>query len=240
MKLVCQHFLLRNCVSLTLREHGIDVGDNVEVTQCTPRDSGCNFVDNGCTSMDFKGNNFRSGISRSFHNTSNTIYDSALRNTSCTLRDTPDTTGDICSTLKSVTNGTSIDTNCTPRVVNGTSMIIGGTSKDVYNTSNGSRGTSVDYNDGTLRYVESKNSACAVNTSAATLPDVSDSHKGTKHDAELWTNVENAMLSADNKVRENLERNGVSAHEDLDNDEESEEGQLWTVVEGRRHISEVI
>lgn len=240
---------------LTLREHGIDAGDNVEVTQGTLRDSDCDFVDNGCTSRDCEGSNFRDtyGTSRSIDSTSNAIYDGTLRSTSCTLRGSTGTLRDTCSTSESVTNGTSMDshsaltdTKCSPRILNGTSVDIGSTLRDACSTSKERNGTSMDnrsaFNDSTVRYVEGNSSARIVETSAtkATLPEVSDSDKATKHDAGLWTNVENAMLSTDNKVREGLEMNGVSAHEDLDNDEDSEEGQLWTVVEGRRHISEVI
>ena len=230
---------------LTLREHGIHVGDNVEVTQGTLRDSGCNFVDHGCTSRDCEGSNFRD-------QNSNAIYDGSLRNTSCTLRGSG-TVRNTSSTSESVTYGTSmdsrsstIDTNCTPNVINSTIMDIGSTLRGARSTSKGSHGTSMDnhsaFNNSSVKCIEGNNSARVVDTSAAkaTLLEVSDNHKATKHDVELWTNVENAMLSTDNKVRENLEMNGVSAHEDLDNDEDSEEGQLWTVVEGRRHISEVI
>jgi hypothetical protein len=47
------------------------------------------------------------------------------------------------------------------------------------------------------------------------------------------------MLLSENEVKTDLQRNGIFG-EDLVEDEDGEEGQLWKVLEGKRPLSDVV
>lgn len=54
----------------------------------------------------------------------------------------------------------------------------------------------------------------------------------------LWLKIEATMKARESYAIEALENLGIVA-EGVD-DEQSEEGQLWTVVEGTTHLAEVV
>lgn len=55
----------------------------------------------------------------------------------------------------------------------------------------------------------------------------------------LWLKIEATMKARESYAIEALENLGIVAEGD-DDDDESEEGQLWTVVEGKTHLAEVV
>lgn len=54
----------------------------------------------------------------------------------------------------------------------------------------------------------------------------------------LWLKIEATMKARESYAIEALENLGIVA--EGDDDDESEEGQLWTVVEGKTHLAEVV
>ena len=54
----------------------------------------------------------------------------------------------------------------------------------------------------------------------------------------LWLKIEATMKARESYAIEALENLGIVA-EGVD-DEQSEEGELWTVVEGKTHLAEVV
>lgn len=53
----------------------------------------------------------------------------------------------------------------------------------------------------------------------------------------LWLKIEATMKARESYAIEALENLGIVAEGD---DDESEEGQLWKVVEGKTHLAEVV
>lgn len=53
----------------------------------------------------------------------------------------------------------------------------------------------------------------------------------------LWLKIEATMKARESYAIEALENLGIVAEGD---DDESEEGQLWNVVEGKTHLAEVV
>ena len=175
----------------------------------------------------------------------------------CSLRDTH-----VTSSINCTSNGTLMDTSCTSRSTSGTMMDAEGFS--VHNTitdscttpNSGERydcsnleekhGTSEDNCGIGDSSVDVRNTfrdhASASKDILSSSCDVGESINGfvgSKENAELWGNVEHLMTLNENEVKNNLEKNGIFA-EDLFEDDEGEEGQFWKVVEGKRHISDVI
>ena len=54
----------------------------------------------------------------------------------------------------------------------------------------------------------------------------------------LWLKIEATMKARESYVIEALENLGIVA--EGDDDDESEEAQLWNVVEGKTHLAEVV
>lgn len=151
------------------------------------------------------------GTSRDSRSTSGDI-DGTSRNINGTLRGNDGSSMKTYITLRDTCRDTSRDTGSTLRDHVSTSRDIVGTSSDI----NGSQRDTGDSLHGNINGFE-----------------------GSKHDAELWANVEHLLISRENEVKNDLETNGVFG-EDLVEDEDGEEGQLWKVIEGKRHISDVI
>lgn len=61
---------------------------------------------------------------------------------------------------------------------------------------------------------------------------------GDEDEERLWLKIETIMKARESYAVETLENLGVVA--EGDDDEDSEEGQLWKVVEGKSHLGEVV
>ena len=173
---------------------------------------------------------------------------STLMDIDCSSRDTYGTSRDGSShEICRDTLSTSGDPSGTLMGTNRTSRDTGSTLWETYNTSKDNNNI-IDRNSVHTSGVFMEN----VSTSgvpAGTSRDISGPHdsmhgningfEGTKRDAKLWSNVEHLIISSENDVKDNLETNGIFG-EDLVEDEDGEEGQLWKVVEGKRRLSDVI
>ena len=165
--------------------------------------------------------------------------DCTSRNTCGTSRDS--SSHDICRD----TFSTSGDPSGTLRGTNSTSRDTGSTLRQTYNTS---KNNNIDLNSMDTGSVLMDNVSTSGVPSGASR-DISgpkdslhgeiNGFEGTKQDAKLWSNVEHLMISSENNVKDNLETNGIFG-EDLVEDEDGEEGQLWKVVEGKRRLSDVV
>ncbi len=231
-----------------------------QVTRGTPRDSQNNLVDTystlmgiDCTSRDTYGISndgtprgiiwdafSTSGDSRStFADIDSTSRDASgtlrctdgrdTNTTSSALKPTDGTSRNIRSTLRE-THSTSKDNN---GVIDRTSMDTGGTLGDKVSTSGDIVGTSWD------TVSTSRDINGSQRDTDNSLHGNINGFEGSKQDAELWTNVEHLMLLSENEVKTDLQRNGIFG-EDLVEDEDGEEGQLWKVLEGKRPLSDVV
>ena len=216
---------------LILREHGINVSHKNISRKISNEDS----------------DQFLKGTSK---DTCSTLGDtsSTLMDIDCTSRDTYGTARDITShEICRDTLCTSSDTIGTLRGTSSTSKDTGSTLRETYSTSKDNNNT-IDRNSVDTDSVFMDNVSTSGGPAGASR-DISGPHdslhgningfEGTKQDAKLWSNVEHLMISSENDVKDNLETNGIFG-EDLVEDEDGEEGQLWKVVEGKRLLSDVI
>ena len=220
---------------LILRENGIDVDHSLNRKMCikntdqipwgTSEDIHSNLGDTYSTSRD------SDCTSRDTHGTNNGTSSGTHRDTFTTSRGSRGIAGDFCGTRGN--EGTSMDTGGTLRESYGTSMDnngvvdpnfvkTGGVLRDNFGTSGDRVGTSRD-----------------ISGYHNSLHGDINGFEGTQQDVELWSNVENVMTSTENEVKDKLETNGFFG-EDLVEDEDGEEGQLWKVVEGKRRLSDVV
>ena len=70
------------------------------------------------------------------------------------------------------------------------------------------------------------------------LERVGDGFVDNEDEEALWLMVESTMKATEQHAIENLENLGVVA--EGDDDEDSEEGQLWKVVEGKAKLANLI
>ena len=61
---------------------------------------------------------------------------------------------------------------------------------------------------------------------------------GDEDEEALWSEVESTMKARESYAIETLENLGVVA--EGDDDEDSEEGQLWKMIEGKAQLAEVV
>ena len=67
---------------------------------------------------------------------------------------------------------------------------------------------------------------------------VNQDFAGEVDEEMLWLQIEATMKTRESYAIEALENLGVVA--EGDDDDDSEEGQLWKVVEGKAHLAEVV